>query len=93
VSFGEKKTIKDDQLIISARKGSFNEVAMSSNLSRFTDFSSKHLIEKFDEIPHPSIAELALKILNGKIKGSNARCVAMLVALKKYVNVSLKSEL
>lgn len=61
-------------------------MALFSHLPQYERESSLSLNVGFssDEI-HPAILTLGLKYAEGKITGANARCVALLTALKEVV--------
>jgi len=63
-----------------------NQVALFSHLPQYEPESSLSLQVGFSaEELHPSFVRLGLKFAEGTIKGSNARCLALLNAFKDFI--------
>ena len=62
-------------------------MALFSRIVNYHEQSTAKLKQEYGDL-HPKILELGLRLINESYKSSNQRCIAMLLALKHFINVT-----
>ena len=68
--------------------GSIKDIALFSRISKFEPYTAQKLKDEHPGL-HPKIRDLGLNLINEAYQSSNQRCIAMLLALKHFVHVSI----
>jgi hypothetical protein len=65
-------------------------MALFSRIVNYQEVSTQKMKEDYGEL-HPKILDLGMRLINESYQSSNQRCIAMLLALKSFVNVIINS--
>jgi hypothetical protein len=62
-------------------------MALFSRIVNYQELSTQKMKEEYGDL-HPKILDLGMRLINESYQSSNQRCIAMLLALKHFINVN-----
>ena len=83
---GDHKQLQRIEAHDLSNTGSIKEMALFSRIVNYQEVSTQKMKEDYGEL-HPKILDLGMRLINESYQSSNQRCIAMLLALKHFVNV------
>ena len=60
-------------------------MALFSRIVNYQEVSTQKMKEEYGDL-HPKILDLGMRLINESYQSSNQRCIAMLLALKQFLN-------